>query len=171
MGKMKQSDAVTAAVVSVCADAGVEFEVGTTVADDVVTDTMRKSISEILCEGFRAGAIELSDTPSNRDKLASPPKLNQYVSGLISNWFRKGPDLNGSTKYQPKNPGSRAGQSDPQLKALMLLATKFKGTDKEAELFRHIQLRKEQIAATKAKTVTIDLSALSPELIAQLGLK
>ena len=167
---MKQSDAVLAATISVCADAGVDFEQGVTVADDVVTDTMRKSIAHILAEGFRGGKIDLADTPSNQEKLTNPSKMNQYVSGLISNWFRKGSELNGSTKYAPKNPGSRAGQSDAQLKALIMLEKQFAGTPKATEIAKHIEARRNEIAATKAKTVTVDLSVLSPELVAALGL-
>jgi hypothetical protein len=153
----------------VLADNGHEYEEGMDVST-VVTKEMRESIQAILCEGFRSGKIEFKSTPSNQEKLASPAKLDAYVSGLISNWFRKDPNLNGNTKYEAKNPGSRAGSTDPQLKALRQLAPQFKGTEKEAVIAKQIETRLAFVAQEKAKKITIDLSVLSPELKEMLGI-
>lgn len=167
--KQTQREAVFAATMSVLADAGITFEEGSDVST-VMSKDIRQSIQAILVEGFKQGTIEFEKTPSNDEKLASPAKLNQYVSGLVSNWFRKDTRMNGGEKYQAKNPGSRAGASDPQLKALRQLAGQFKGTDKEHVITAQIEQRLAAINAEKAKHVTVDISALPPELVAKLGL-
>jgi hypothetical protein len=123
----------------------------------------RDSVQAILCEGFRAGTIEFENTPSNAEKLASDAKLKAYVSGLVSNWIRKDERLNGGGKYEIKNPGSRAGQSDEQMKTLRALKKQFAGTDKEAVVDAQIEKRRMEIASTKSKSV-----ALTPEQIAAL---
>lgn len=150
-------------------DAGHDFEDGMNV-DAVISDNMRKSIIDIVCAGFSKGEVELKDTPSNREKLANPTKLRGYVGGLVSNWFRKDERLNGDTKYAIKNPGSRAGSTDPQLKALRALAVQFKGTPKETIIKSQIEARQSAIAKEKASKVVVDISALSAELVEQLGL-
>lgn len=165
----KQSDAVYAATMSVLAEAGVSFEDGMNV-EEVMTKEIRSKIHAIVCEGFRQGQIEFKDTPSNQEKLANPSKLSGYVSGLVSNWFRKDTRLNGGEKYVAKNPGSRAGSTDPQLKALRQLLTKFKGTEKAVEIEKHINTRLAQIQAEKAKSFTVDISALPADLVESLGL-
>lgn len=170
MKVQSQRSAVFAAFMAVMSKHGVEFIAGETIADEVTSPEMRKEIYAILCEGFRKGEIEFKDTPANQEKLSTPSKLNTYVSGLVSNWFRKDQELNGGVKYEAKNPGSRAGSGDPQLKALRLLATKFKGTPKHAEITKHIEARVATIQAEKAKSVTVDLSILDPSLVASLGL-
>lgn len=167
--KQTQRDAVYAATVAVLADAGITFEDGMDI-DTVMSKDLRSSIQGILAEGFKAGTIHFEDTPSNQEKLASPAKLNQYVSGLVSNWFRKDTRMNGGEKYAAKNPGSRAGASDPQLKALRQLAVQFKGTDKEHAITSQIESRLGVISAEKAKKVTVDISVLPADLVAKLGL-
>lgn len=168
--KATQRAAVYAATIGVMQDAGIEFEEGMDVST-VVSDQMRKSITTILCQGFKSGKIEFADTPSNKEKLHSDAKLNTYVSGLVSNWFRKDTRLNGGEKYQAKNPGSRAGSTDPQLKALKQLAVQFQGQPQEAKIKAQIETRLQAVAAEKAKKVTVDISVLSPELRKELGLE
>jgi hypothetical protein len=166
---MKQRDAVYAAVTTVLKDAGKQFEDGMNVLESI-TDSERDAVHAIIVQGFKAGKISLEQTESNKKKMASDSEMNKYVSGLISNWFRKDERLNGDTKYQIKNPGSRAGSSDPQLKALRQLYTQFKGTPKEAILKTQIEARSSALQAEKAKQVKVDISALPAELVAQLGL-
>ncbi len=168
--KQTQRDAVYAATMSVLADASITFEDGMDI-DTVMSKDLRSSIQGILVEGFKSGTIHFEDTPSNQEKLASPAKLNQYVSGLVSNWFRKDVRLNGGEKYAAKNPGSRAGASDPTLKALRQVFGQFKGTDKEAAIQAQIDTRLAFIASEKAKKVTVDISVLPADLVAKLGLK
>src|SRR5665213_1962213 len=60
--------------------------------------------------------------PESRIKYATLESLRKdYVPGMVSNWIRKDLRLNGGEKYETKNPGSRAGQGDDQLKNLKAL--------------------------------------------------
>ena len=170
MSKLSQKQAVFNATKSVLADAGHDYEEGMDVSA-IMNDNMRKAIITIVTTASLKGEVELKDTPSNRAKLASEPEMKKYVSGLVSNWFRKDQDLNGGVKYQIKKPGSRAGATDPQLKALRQLHTQFKGTPKEAIIKAQIDARTTAIQQEKASKVTVDVSVLSPELRKELGLE
>jgi hypothetical protein len=115
----------------------------------------RASVNQILFEGFKAGTIEL-------DREYTDTELKAYVSGLQSNWLRKDKRLNGNVQYVAKNPGSRTGSSDTQIKAMRaLLATKTDVTER-AEIQSFIDKRLAEIKP--AKSVEIDISALPVEL-------
>lgn len=168
--KISQREAVYQAVKNAFAEAGIEFRERMNVLT-VMTEAMTAAIKAEVTEGFHAGVTFLKDTAANRAKLDTPAEMSKYVSGLLSNWTRKDERLNGGIDYEPKNPGSRAGSSDPQLKALKQLALKFKGTEKAVEIQKHITSRSAVIATEKAKKVTVDISVLSPEIRKSLGLE
>lgn len=168
---MSQRNAVFAAFVSVFRDSGVDFEAGMD-ANKLVTEQVRGAVHAIICEGFRKGTIELADTPSNREKLANEAEMNKYVSGLLSNWLRKDPNLNGGGKYVPKNPGSRTGQSDKTIQTLKAYAKAH--PDQASKVSTLIEKRKAEIAASKAKTVELtqeQLDALPADIRAALDLE
>lgn len=144
---MTQEEAVFQAITSVCGDVEGKYE---------PTKDERASITEILAEGFTQGKIALKDTPSNQEKLADPAKLRSYCSGLQSNWLRKDPRLNGNVKYVAKNPGSRAGSTDPQIKAMRaLLATRDDlSTEDRAEIQSLIATRVAEIKPAKQVELT-----------------
>lgn len=168
---MKQKDAVYQAVTSVFEDNDIHFEDGMN-ATELLSKEHRASVHAIVTEGLTSGNVEFADTPSNQAKMEDPSKMSSYVSGLISNWLRKDERLNGGVKYTPKNPGSRIGSTDPQLKALRGLAKQFQGVNEEK--FNLIQTQIEErvnaIKAERAKKVEIDYSVLPSELIEELGL-
>ena len=166
---MNQREAVYSATHSVLSDAGVHFEDFGQISD-VMTKELRDKVHAIVCESFRQGEVSFKDTASNREKMSSDSKLNTYVSGLISNWYRKDKRFNGNTTYQPKNPGSRAGQGDAQLKALRGLKRKFAGTEKESIIDAQINERLEAIQTERAKKIEVDLSVLPEGLAEELGL-
>jgi hypothetical protein len=115
----------------------------------------------ILIDGFNNGEIEISDT---FDKT----KLTTYVSGLINNHIRKDKRLNGNVKYEAKNPGSRAGQSDPQIAALRQLLKQLPtGHSKRGEVQAALEARLAAIKAKTNKQVVIDANAL-PEALRSL---
>jgi len=116
----------------------------------------RALVTEILVEGFNAGRIALKDTPANAEKLADVSKLRSYCSGLQSNWLRKDTRLNGGVKYVAKNPGSRAGSTDPQIKAMRtLLQTRTDlSTDDRAEIQSMIDSRVSEIKPAKSVTLS-----------------
>ena len=169
--KKSQRDAVYTATHSVFTENDVHFEDGMNI-NDVMTDAIRGAVHAIVCESFSQGEVEFKDTPSNEEKLANPAKLSSYVSGLISNWYRKDKRFNGNTTYTPKNPGSRAGQGDAQLKALRGLSKQFEGVDAEkfALIQSQIEERVSYIQTEKAKKIQVDLSALPADLLEELGL-
>lgn len=153
MSKMTQKEAVFAAVSTVTGHKGE--------GQCVPTKEQRAQVSMILFEGFKAEKIELDRTYSDSD-------LKNYVSGLQSNWLRKDTRLNGGKKYEAKNPGSRAGSSDPQLKAMRALLQTDLSPEDKAEVQSHIDARVASIAKTKVQK-TVDFSALPADLAAKFS--
>jgi len=168
-GTITQREAVYNATHQVLKENNISFEDGDNVAD-VISDH-RDAVIAIVVEGFKNGTIELKDTPSNQEKLANPTKLRSYVSGLVSNWYRKDKRFNGNTKYVAKNPGSRTGQSDSKLKALRNLKKMLetKGQD-STEVDSYIEARLEELNAEKAKKIEVNMDEIPAELKETLGL-
>lgn len=148
MSKQSQKEAVYTAVVNVT---GFKGE-----GQCVPTKEQRAQICSILIEGFKAGKIEL-------DREYTESELRSYVSGLLSNWLRKDKRLNGGIQYTAKNPGSRTGASDPQLKALKALLTTLTDPSERAEVQGYIDARLKELQAQKVK-VEVDFSLLPKEL-------
>lgn len=173
MSKISQRQAVFTATMNVLADKGISFDEGQTpTAQELVTKDMRKSIMEVVTNGIQNGEVEFSDDA--RAKHTTVEKVRTYVSGLINNWFRKDKRLNGGAKYESKNPGSRAGSTDEQIKALKTLR-KAKSDDADAvkAIDEAIATRQAEIAATKVKRVEVtqeQLDAIPAELRSRLGL-
>jgi hypothetical protein len=144
---MTQEEAVFQAITNVCGEVEGKYE---------PSKEERAQITEILVEGFKASKIALKDTPANAEKLADDSKLRSYCSGLQSNWLRKDPRLNGGVKYVAKNPGSRAGSTDPQIKAMRtLLQTRTDlTTDDRAEIQSMIDSRVAEIKPAKSVTLS-----------------
>jgi len=126
----------------------------------VISKEQRAQVNMILFEGFRAGTIQL-------DREFSDAELKGYVSGLQSNWIRKDGRLNGGVKYTAKNPGSRAGSGDPQLKAMRTLLSTLTTDADKSEVQGYIDARIAEI--TVAKQEVIDFSALPADLAAKFG--
>lgn len=163
MSKISQKDAVFNAVTQVLTEAGVTFDQGNTKVSDLMTREFRGQVNQILFEGFRAGTIEMN---GEKDDKA----LRSYVSGLQTNWLNKDKRLNGNVSYVAKNPGSRVGGSDPQIKALRaLMSTKTEQSEID-EIQTYIDDRLAVIEASKpSKKVAVDFSALPAELQAKYG--
>lgn len=149
---MTQKEAVFVAMTSI---------VGSFDGACVPTKEQRAQVNAILCEGFKAGKITL-------DREYTDSDLKQYVSGLISNWLRKDTRLNGGSKYEAKNPGSRAGSSDPQLKAMRALLTTDITPEEKAEVQEYIDARVKEISVTKQAKI-VDFNALPADLQAKFG--
>lgn len=127
----------------------------------ILSDSERKEVIHSLVEGFQDCNISYKGT------LPTEPELRKYVSGMLSNWLRKDTRLNGGVKYEAKNPGSRAGSSDPQVKAMRALLKTLDSNDPrratvEATLNSHIEANR----ATKQK-VTVNFEDLPESLRAQ----
>ena len=156
MSKLSQKEAVYNAVTSVLNENNVSVSEGTDVST-LMTRELRSQVNQILFEGFRSGSVEL-------DREYNDSDLKAYVSGLQSNWLRKDKRLNGGAKYSAKNPGSRIGSSDPQLKAMRALLSTLSSESDRAEVQSAIDTRVSEIQALKVKKVTIDTESLPADL-------
>ena len=153
--KTNQKEAVYNAIRSVLAENNISFEDGSDVST-YMTREYRAVVNQILFEGFRAGNIEL-------DREFTDTELKSYVSGLQSNWIRKDKRLNGNTQYVAKNPGSRAGAGDAQLKAMRALLATLSDAGDRAEVETAIAQRVAEIDASKPKA-QVDVSKLPDAL-------
>lgn len=153
MNVKTQKEAVFAAMCSVF---------GMTSFEEKVTPTkeQRGQVNNILFEGFKKGHIQYDGT------IPEDSKLKSYVSGLQSNWLRKDKRLNGGVVHQPTNPGSRAGSTDPQVKAMRLLLATKSDPSARAEIQRFIDNRLATIKPTKS----VELSAEQIALLEANGL-
>lgn len=152
---MKQKDAVFQAIESVMGS--IEGNVGST-----ITSEQRKRVCMIVCEGFKAGKIDLATTYTDEE-------LPGYVSGLVSNWIRKDTRLNGGSKYQAKNPGSRAGSGDETLKAIRAVKSTITPDDpRYADVLQAEQARLQELASAKTAKV-IDFSKLPADLASKFS--
>ena len=152
---MNQKTAVYNTVINVLAENDIEFEEGMIVSE-VLTSDMKKDVNAILFEGFREGTIELN---TEYDDV----KLKTYVSGLTNNWIRKDKRFNDGEIYQAKNPGSRAGSSDPQIKELRKLL-KINGLTDEHTTKIQAAITTRLAEIKPASVVTIDIDKLPEEL-------
>ena len=153
--KTNQKEAVYNAIRSVLAENNISFEDGSDVST-YMSREYRAVVNQILFEGFRAGSIEL-------DREFTDTELKSYVSGLQSNWIRKDKRLNGNTQYVAKNPGSRAGAGDAQLKAMRALLATLSDAGDRAEVETAIAQRVAEIDAAKPKA-QVDVSKLPDAL-------
>lgn len=151
---VSQKDGVFACVEAFMSETGRPFEEGMEVKLD---RDERKTVIAMLVASTNAGEIDVKSPKARLD-------LPDYWNGCLSNWLRKDTRLNGGSAYVTKNPGSRAGAGDKQLKALKGLLAKVKGTENEAVVQGHIKTRETELAALKAKTVTIDIDQIPEEL-------
>jgi hypothetical protein len=153
---MKQNDAVFQAVCSVLGQDGFDSAV-------VLTDTQRAEVISMVTKGLIDGTVDFS--AEAKAKHDTPAKVKSYTTGMVSNHLRKDKRLNGGVKYEIKNPGSRAGSSDEQLKALKLLQAQYEsGSEAWHEIEAAIADRTTQINAAKKKTDEINVEALPEHL-------
>lgn len=156
MSTQSQKDAVYTAIVSVLNENSISFNESTDIGP-LMTRELRSQVNQILFEGFRSGNITL-------DKVLSDVDLKGYVSGLQSNWIRKDKRLNGGVSYTTKNPGSRVGSADPQLKAMRLLLSTLSSEEEKSEVQSAIDARVAEINASKIKKTVINTEVLPESL-------
>ncbi len=148
MSQLKQKDAVFQAVLNIVGNQDGAYS---------PTKEERAQINQILVESFKNGSVVYDG------QLPEEKELRAYVSGLVSNWLRKDNRLNGGVAYVAKNPGSRTGNTDPQIKAMRaLLATKTDEAER-TEIQSFINRRLAEIKPAKA-TKTVDVNSLPEEL-------
>ena len=163
---MNQKTAVYEATMATLAEKQIDFTDGENLSQ-VMTKDLRKDVVSIVTAAFVAGEVELS--AEAKAKYSDEAKVKAYASGLVNNWHRKDTRFNGGEKYVAKNPGSRAGSGDSVLKNLKALRST--RTD-EAELTaidEAIAKRTIEVAADKAKKITVDMDKIPAELRELLG--
>jgi len=151
---IKQNDSVFQAVCSVLGVDGFNEAV-------ILTKNERSNVIEIVTQGIMSGTVDFS--AEARIKHDTEAKVRTYTNGMVSNHLRKDKRLNGEVKYEPKNPGSRAGQGDDQLKALKALASTLPAGYDRTAIDAAIASRVEELKASKTKAVKIDMSFLPEE--------
>lgn len=157
---ISQKDGVYNAVVAFCEENGIAFEDGMQVSFD---KDQRATVVEMLCAATEAGELEVKSASARQN-------LSSYWNGTLSNWLRKDLRLNGGVKHTIKNPGSRAGAGDAELKELKKLLAKVTLTgnqDHIEQVSQAIEARKAEIASSKVKDVEIDAEFL-PEALRHL---
>lgn len=84
-----------------------------------LTKDQRKEVAAILVQATVDGQIKINGKTKNYDFTTEEGMQNveNYWPGTIDNWLRKDTRLNGGVKYETKNPGSRAGMQNKQVKA------------------------------------------------------
>jgi hypothetical protein len=152
---MKQNDAVFQAVCSTLSQDGFDGAVE-------LTKDQRNTVIGMVTQGIMDGVVDFSDEA--KVKYDTEAKVKSYTTGMVSNHLRKDKRLNGDTKYEAKNPGSRTGSSDPQLKALKALRSTITEAEQLAAIDEAIANRTSEIQATKAKKVEINSDALPEHL-------
>ena len=152
---MKQNDAVFQAVCGVLDaqsfDSAVEL-----------TKEQRASVISIVTQGIMSGTVDFS--AEAKAKYDTDAKVKSYTTGMVSNHLRKDKRLNGNTKYEIQNPGSRAGSGDDQLKALKALRSTITDSENLTAIDEAIANRTAEVQASKQKSVVIDPEALPEHL-------
>jgi hypothetical protein len=138
---MNQRQGVYAAVVAVMGEPNGRKMI------DHITDQQTSEVKELLVRGLTSGQIDYKGGPPD-DVTA-----RKYVGGLLNNWLRKDLNLNGGSPYVTKNPGSRTGSGDEQLKNLKLLLAKVEGDNEATTAVRAAIAQREAELKPVAKTV------------------
>lgn len=158
---MKQREAVYQVTTKVLASKGIEFMPTVTDVRDLVNSEIRSEIADKIVTMFQEGQVEFKSTESNQEKLSDAKKLRSYVTGLITNWFNKDPQLNGGAKYETKNPGTRS--PDPLLKELRILKKCLEVKGDADGLARVDEAINAHIEILKSKKAQASLPAVDPD--------
>lgn len=162
MSKVNQRSATVNTILSVLSDRGVEYELnGETPIKDVLSDSDKSKVREILFTMFRQGQVEYKS--SFQSKVDDDSELKKYISGLTNNWIRKAKEFNSGNAYQAKNPGSRAGSQDSKVKEMRKLLSVTTDPQAKAMIQEAINSRVSELKAEKNQ-VEIDVNNLPEHL-------
>jgi len=132
----------TAVVNEVTAILGSNFDPSLPAKDQLTPDQF-SLIKANIVSGIVGGSIAF-----NKD-VSDEKEVSRYVSGMISNHFRKAKELNGGSSYAPQSTGR--GSRDTQLSELSkLLGTYEEGSDEFNQIVSAIDSRKSELQAEKA---------------------
>lgn len=169
MTKVNQKTATVNTILSVLENRGVSYELGgEVIMSEILTSDDKSKVRDILFTMFKSGAVEYKE--AFQEKVDNDSELKKYISGLVNNWVKKNKDFNAGQAYKAKNPGSRAGQTDSQIKEMRKLLAVTPDESAKAAIQEAIDKRLAEIQAEKQKDVAIDMSKIDPELLKSLGL-
>lgn len=162
---MKQKDAVVSTVLSVLTERNVEYVLGGEIPiTDVLTKQDITEVKACVLSMFVNEECGFKDEVTKAKHFETDATLRKYVNGLCDNHIRKTKEFHCGNTYKAKNPGSRAGNSDPQIKALKALLTQTTESDQIAQINEAIAERQTAIAVEKAKSVVINVNDLPDHL-------
>ena len=151
---VNQRTATVNTIISVLNDRGVEYELnGPTPISEVLTASDKEQVRSILFTMFKSGEVEYKE--AFQAKVDDDTELKKYISGLVNNWTRKAKELNCGKAYVPKNPGSRAGSQDDQIKEMRKLLSVT--TDPEAKAMVE-QAINDRLATIKAENNKVEIN-------------
>jgi hypothetical protein len=166
---LNQREATFQAITTVLSNSGVSFTSGEDVKA-VLTSEHKKKVRDILVTGLKDGSI--TSTQEFMSKMSTDADLSKYTSGLISNWVKKDPRLNGNKKHQSGTAGSgstRVGNGDSQVKELKKLLKASAGTDSEQEVADALNARLNELKVNKTSSAKKSINVESiPENLQHL---
>lgn len=156
---MNQRNATVSTIIACLKDAGISYELnGATPVSEVLNSDIKAKVRDTLFAMFRDGKVDMS--ADAQGKYSDDNQLKTYISGLVNNWIRKAPEFNNGGKYVPKNPGSRAGSGDEQIKEMKKLLASTQDQDVKDQIQEAIDARMAEIKPR----VEIDHSKLPESL-------
>lgn len=168
---LSQVNAVIAAVKSFAQDNSIEFIEGTTDARSFLDEKSVSGIAEFITSQVMNKEVQFSENAWS--KYDTRQKVYGYVKSMVKNHLKKSLKLNGGEPYRPTNPGSRTGQSNPEIKNLKACIAKLKSDGADAETIGKFESALEakvaEYKASKQPQVEVDESLLSDELKALLS--
>jgi hypothetical protein len=170
MSKLTQKAAVYEATMNILAENDIPADDNQVPAiSSLVTKEMRANVIAVVTQGIITGEVDFSQEASAKYDTAE--KIKGYVTGMVSNHYRKDSRLNGGVKHEIKNPGSRAGSQDETIKALKALRTTRTDATELAEIDACIAARQAEIKPSKTVELTAEqIEKLPAELREKLGL-
>lgn len=153
MSKVNQKEAVYNAVV------GYMSEQGRSVVDGEAVQLDReekRTIIGMLAASLEAGEIAVSE--AKQAKMTEAKDYRDYASNILNNWTRKDLRLNGGEQYETKNPGSRAGAGDDQVKELKKFRSTLSDPDQIAAVDAAIEERLTELRAERNKAKVEDIN-------------
>jgi hypothetical protein len=160
---LSQKDAVFNAIQSVFSQAGKSID-----GKISLTKEERATVTQIVTAGIEEGSVSFSD--ESRVKYPTTADVKGYVSGMVGNWLTKDKRLNGGSKYQAKNPGSRTGQGDDVMRNLKALRDQLTNSEHIEAVEEKIKERTNELNAAKTKKVEVDFSQIPADLLETLGI-
>jgi len=156
-----QVNAVVETVMSVLNENGIDYELnGEINVKSVLNPDMLTEIRSQILIGFQNNEISMTD----KAKANNPTDkhMKSYVSGLVNNWIRKYKPFNNGVKYKIKNPGSRSGSGDEQVREMRKLLKTIQDTETRTKIQDAIDSRIAEIKPTE--DVEINTEALPEHL-------